>query len=299
MPAEIVAAGAVLWRGGADRVEIAVVHRPRYDDWSLPKGKVEPGESLPAAARREVLEETGFPVVLGRPLGQIGYRANGAYKTVDYYTGRAGDGAFSPNDEVDVLRWLPMAEALASLTYPHDRKVLRWFAADPSVVTTVFLVRHAKAGKREEWDGPDDLRPLTAAGVEQARQLRELLPHFGVDRVHAASPVRCGQTVQPVAEDLGVPVLDEPLLSEDGYWPDPVLATDRFLRIVASGGTPVVCSQGGVIPDLVSTLADAGEVRVTPISSRKGSVWLLSFTTGPHLFAADYFPSPTALPPTP
>ncbi|TDP97495.1 NUDIX hydrolase [Labedaea rhizosphaerae] len=293
MPAEIVAAGAVLWRPGG---EIALVHRPRYDDWSLPKGKVEPGESLPAAVRREVHEETGFACVLGRSLGQVGYRIGRDYKTVDYFAARAGDGEFAPNKEVDELRWLPVPDALALLTYQRDRGVVRWFAADPPTVATVLLVRHAKAGKREEWSAPDDLRPLSPAGVEQARQLRELLPHFGPDRVHSAPPVRCRSTVQAVADDLGVPVVDEPRLSENGYWANEDRGRERFLRIVAAGGTPVVCSQGGVIPDLVSALAEEGEVRLPSTRTKKGSMWLLSFTEGQRLFAADYFPSPDGLP---
>jgi 8-oxo-(d)GTP phosphatase len=293
VPAEIVAAGAVLWRPGGD---IAIVHRPRYDDWSLPKGKLEAGESVPAAARREVREETGYPCVLGRPLGQVGYRVGPHYKTVDYFSALAGDGEFSPNDEVDELRWLPVLDAMTLLSYQRDRGVVRWFAADPPAVTTVLLVRHAKAGKREEWTAPDDLRPLSPAGVEQARQLRELLPHFGPDRVHAAPPVRCRSTVQAVADDLGVPVIDEPRLSEVGYWANEDRGRERFLRIIEGGGTPVVCSQGGVIPDLVSALAEAGEVRLPSTRAKKGSLWLLSFTEGHRLFAADYFPSPDGLP---
>jgi 8-oxo-(d)GTP phosphatase len=114
---EILAAGAVLWRPG---VEIAVVHRPRYDDWSLPKGKLEPGESIWLAASREVREETGFSCTLGRYLAQHRYpvtRPEPATKVVDYFAARAGSGSFQPNDEVDALRWVSLTEAGNLLTH--------------------------------------------------------------------------------------------------------------------------------------------------------------------------------------
>ncbi|WP_020671132.1 NUDIX hydrolase [Amycolatopsis nigrescens] len=301
------AAGAVLWRrDGEGRLEIAVVHRPRYDDWSLPKGKLDNGETLAAAAVREVAEETGFPAVLGRHLGRIGYPVPGrdggtVPKTVDYFAARAGAGEFEPNDEVDELRWLAPERAESLLSRETDVRVLRTFCACPPELSTLLLVRHAKAGKRDEWNGDDDLRPLAAAGFRQAGAVRRMAALFGPDRVFSAPRLRCVQTVQGVAEDIGGEVRHERLFSEEGYWQDPVLGLARLLAIVAGGGTPVICSQGAVIPDVVSTLADRDGVvlpgtKSPAVSSKKGSLWLLSFLPpadgqGPRLADAAYFPS--------
>ncbi|AXB48638.1 NUDIX hydrolase [Amycolatopsis albispora] len=313
----------MLWRSAPGGTEIAVVHRPRYDDWSLPKGKLDPGETTAAAAVRELHEETGFRVVLGRFLKQVAYRVpapggDGTVgKTVDYFSARVASGEFTPNEEVDELRWLRPAEAEAILTRQGDVETLREFCALPADLTTVLLVRHAKAGKRDEWTGDDDLRPLSNAGLRQADGVRAVTTLFGPDRVLSAPRLRCVQTVQKVAEDLGTEVIQEHLLSEEGYWADPVLGLARFLAIAGDGGTPLICSQGGVIPDVVTQLAERDGVqldlrsRVTdaeqqrrPAPAKKGSLWLLSFrpaagNDGPRLAAATYFasqlPSPSPL----
>lgn len=295
------AAGTVLWRHGARGVvEIAVVHRPRYDDWSLPKGKLDPGETTPVAAVRETDEETGFSATLGRFLLRIEYTARGGPKTVDYFSARAAGGRFVPGDEVDELRWLPATEGETSLTYGTDVDVLREFLALPAELTTVLLVRHAKAGSKQSWPS-DDLRPLSDAGWRQTAALRVMLHAFGPDRVFAAPRVRCVQTVEDLADDLGVAIGHEPLLSQTGYPADPDAGLARLREIAAGGGTPVVCSQGEVIPRAVAALADADGVRLPPtkqdgnVASKKGSVWLLSFSpTTPKLMAATYLP--TALP---
>ncbi|MEV4054124.1 NUDIX hydrolase [Amycolatopsis sp. NPDC049688] len=307
MTQEVRAAGAVLWRVAGGVTEVALVHRPRYDDWSLPKGKLDPGETIAEAAVREVREETGFAAVLGRYLTRTAYPVPSKHgsgtvpKTVDYFAAEAATGEFTPNDEVDELRWLEPAAAEKALTRPEDVRVLRSFCELPVGLTTVLLVRHAKAGKRDEWTGDDDLRPLSEAGQRQAAALRRVLTLFGPDRVLSAPRLRCVQTVHGVAEDIGAEVRHEPLLSEEGYWPDPVLGVARLLALAGDGGTPVVCSQGGVIPDLVSTLADRDGVEIRAarggvVPSKKGSFWVLSFrpptnSEGPLLVAADYHPS--------
>jgi 8-oxo-dGTP pyrophosphatase MutT (NUDIX family)/phosphohistidine phosphatase SixA len=307
---QILAAGAVVWRpddrGG---IEVAVVHRPRYDDWSLPKGKLDPGETIPATAVREVAEETGFRAVLGRRLTTIHYDVPGrdgrrVPKTVEYFSAKAVGGAFEPSAEVDELRWLDPDQAQYLCTRDSDSEVLSDFRALPPELTTVLLVRHGKAGKREEWNGDDDLRPLAAAGMRQAEALRAMMPAFGPDRVFSAPRLRCVQTVQGIGEDLDVEVRQERLLSEEGYLADPVVGLARLLAIVTDDGVPVICSQGGVIPHAVSTLAERDGVALPrtkkdTVPCKKGSVWVLSFqgateNAGPKLVSADYYP--TALP---
>ncbi|MEV8480184.1 NUDIX hydrolase [Streptomyces sp. NPDC051173] len=114
------AAGCVLWRQGRD-VEIALVHRPRYDDWSHPKGKLKRGEEAAGCAVREVREETGMACVLGAPLPTARYEVGGRPKEVRYWEARAVSGAFTPSREVDALLWLPPAAARVRLTQERDR----------------------------------------------------------------------------------------------------------------------------------------------------------------------------------
>ncbi|MCT2584802.1 NUDIX hydrolase [Actinophytocola sp. S1-96] len=296
------AAGAVVWRPdpndrtGKD-VQLAVVHRPRYDDWSLPKGKLEPGEPAWAGAVREVAEETGSLVALGRHLGQVRYRVTRpvrATKVVDYYAARHTGGGFAPNEEVDELRWCSPQDAAELLSYHHDSGIVSSFTALPADLTTLLVVRHAKAGSRDQWDGPDVERPLSENGRRQLPALRALAGLYGADRVYSAPLVRCVDTVAGIADDAGVPVLDEPLLSEEAYQGAEERAVARLRELAAGGGTPVVCSQGGVIPDLLSRVAGDLPMPMRRLESKKGSVWALFFTVdgGARLVAADYVRRP-------
>lgn len=290
MTKKTAAAGAVLWRR-REELEIALVHRNRYDDWSLPKGKLEDGESTRVAAMREVAEETGAHAALGRFLGQIRYRVEAGRKTVDYFAARYLDGDFAPSEEVDELRWLPMAQARPLLSYDQDRAVVDTFAALPPEQTTLLLVRHAKAGSRSEWHEADELRPLSKTGQRQVPPVRVLGRLYGADRVYAAPLVRCVQTVQPIADDLDVKVAEELLFAERTYEGMAEPALRRLSEIVADGGVPVVCSQGGVIPDLVTRAAGPAGLPVKRVESKKGSVWALFFA-GTELVAADYIAVP-------
>lgn len=291
---EVVAAGGVLWRAGAAGApEIAVVHRPHYDDWSLPKGKLDRGERPIEAACREIGEETGFGVQVGPSLGTVHYLvavpgAASAPKVVHYFAARATSGEFVPNHEVDELRWVAPADA--RLTYPHDTDVVARFAALPHVSACVLLARHGTAGKRALWPGEDSLRPLNEAGQAQAHALARVMPWYAPQRILSADRVRCTQTVEPLAERLGLRIEVEPRLSEERHQYDPRGTIQLVRDLTRGGGVVAASSQGGVIPDVVTHLAHADGLHLEDVRSAKGSLWCLFFD-GPRLVAADYLPT--------
>ncbi|MGV9710411.1 NUDIX hydrolase [Gordonia sp. NPDC003424] len=291
------AAGGVLWRNAPDGgIEICLIHRPGHDDWSLPKGKAESGETLLATAVREIEEETGQQVRLGRHLKDVAYDLpNKDRKRVRYWSALAlGGSSFAPNAEVDELRWVDLADAPKLLSYRLDRTILTEFTRLPADTHSLLLVRHARAGRRSRYKGDDRLRPLDHLGRKQAQKLSGLSQLFGTELVHAADRVRCEQTVAPLAEALGVPIESEPTLSEEAYRSDPEKAHRRILEIAADrSAVHAVCSQGKVIPPLMQWWADHDGISLPNKRNRKGSVWVLSLVDG-RLVAADHIDSPLA-----
>jgi 8-oxo-dGTP diphosphatase len=273
----------------ADDVEVAVVHRPKYDDWSLPKGKVDPGEQMVVTASREVVEETGFSAACGRVVGEQRYQVAAGPKYVRYWAMQDVEGAFEAQEEVDVLRWLPLDAAAARLDYSHDRGLLNSFAALPPATTTILVVRHGRAGSKKHWKADDLLRPLDATGEVSADRLATVARCYRPRRVLAAEPVRCLQTVQPTAAALGLPVEVEPMLGKSAAGERARAAVRTVRGLVGDGASALVCSQGEVIGDLIRGLAEGGEVRLDALNARKGSVWALSFAGG-RLVDADYLP---------
>jgi len=285
------AAGGVLWQGDHADVRAALVHRSRYDDWTLPKGKVKDGEHPLLAGCREVVEETGISPVVGRRLPTTAYDVlqdgAAAPKRVDYWAMHARTGDFVPNEEVDDLRWMPLDDAADALSYPHDREVLRAFGSLPAHTTTILLVRHAKAGSKKAWKGPDRRRPLDAAGRKQARHLADVLPWFAPDRIVSADNVRCTQTVGVLARYLKRKVEKDAVFGEAAHKRHPGRAAAALRRLAGRGQCVVVSSQGGVIPDTLSRLAAEDGLDLGDIETPKGSVWALHFV-GPRLVAADH-----------
>lgn len=298
------AAGGVVWRPAADGgVQVCLVHRPRYDDWTLPKGKLEPGEHPMVAAVREVAEEADVYGVPQVRLPATRYRAQDGWpKVVDFWSMRAvANGGFQPNTEVDEVRWFGVDEAVRQVTYPHDVEVLTAYAELPQVTAVLGLVRHALAGKRSTWSGPDPARPLDADGWAQAHQLAPLLALLRPQRLLAASVRRCVQTLDPVADLLDLPIevdscFDEPTPGQDGT-ENALAAAGRLAELARSAPATVVCSQGKVIPQalaFLNTMAGGtagaragGTAGGEDLDWRtpKGEGWLLSFQ-GARLVAA-------------
>src|SRR6516165_1389868 len=250
----IQAAGAVVWRARAGGIETALVHRPRYDDWSFPKGKSLPGEHVLLTAVREVEEETGVRVALGRRLGSQRYLANGQPKRVAYWAARpVSPERFAPNDEVDSLAWLPLAAAREQLSYPRDHAVLDMFTDGPLDTAPVILLRHASAVAKKEWRkaGHDDLsRPLSDRGREQAAILAELLRCCAPAQVISSAAERCLATITPYADRAGVPVTAEPAFTADSGasdrgeddWAETLAARRRITGVIAAARPVVICA---------------------------------------------------------
>jgi 8-oxo-dGTP diphosphatase len=275
----IEATGGALWRpSDSGGIEIGLIHRPKYDDWSLPKGKIKSSEHPILGAVREVREETGFDVVVGRPLGEIVYEKDGSPKRVRYWAMRWVDGDFVPNDEVDEVAWLEPDEARKRLLPERDRSVLDELLRGPIATFPVVLARHGNAGERNSFEGPDRDRPLDAKGRRQAEGIGDLLDLYGVARVVSADVVRCLQTIEPYADRHGLAVDSDRAFSERGVAADADTSADRLVEIAATAVPAVVCSQGGAIPDLVDGLCELLGVETPPdLSVRKGALCVLHF----------------------
>jgi 8-oxo-(d)GTP phosphatase len=276
VPAEVRAAGAVLWRPNTDRsgVEVALIHRPRYDDWTFPKGKAKPGEHPLLNAVREVAEETGILPVLGRPLRPIFYQVKGAPKRVDFWAaspwpsrpagavtmpnGSAGGRAHkdvSADREVDKLEWLPVAGAARRLSYERDAAVLRGFAAGPIATVPFILLRHACAGRKGQGPANDLLRPLDELGAAEAGELAALLACFGPARVFSSPTARCVETVLPYAQLAGTTLTADPALI---WGATPAVASAgattraRLTALLDDRVPTIVCGHGETLPDLLA-----------------------------------------------
>jgi len=293
---EIHAAGMVLCRPSGSSREVALVHRPRYDDWSFPKGKLQPGEHRLLAAVREVAEETGRRAVLGRPLPTARYDSRGRPKRVDYWAGRpvpGGEDSFRPNDEVDAVDWLPVGVARGRLSYPRDAVILDDFAAGPAETLPLILLRHASAGSKQSWPGDDLDRPLDAEGAAVSDELALLLSCYGSGRVITSAAERCVATVRPYAAATGAKLEIEPALTagyHDGEpWPDDqaAAAAELVARITAGGLPAVVCAHRENLPPLLAAACAAlGADPPAGDPLRKGDFWVLNVADG-RLAAAE------------
>lgn len=273
----VYASGGLVLRRTGKGWEVLAVHRPRYDDWSLPKGKDEPGETPIETALREVWEETGVHGRLIAPLDEVDYTlADGRSKVVRYFAMTVESASpFSPNEEVDALRWLPAGEATRVLSYPHDAALVARIADEAlSRPRTVHLLRHAAAGSRVRWTGDDRLRPLSSRGERQAEAVAAALAGADIDRILSSPYRRCRQTVEPLAAMLGIEIEEVEALAE-GASLDDALA----LLTLVSDSTALLCSHGDLIPALLSETERCGADLATA-ECRKGSVWTINNSGG-------------------
>ena len=258
------AAGALLWRGHGDALEVALVHRPKYDDWSWPKGKLDDGETWPGAAVREVAEETGLHGQLGVPLPSSRYDVGSGDavrpKVVQYWAARvvAGDGQLA--HEVDEVEWLTPRAARRRLHYRRDLQQLAALECadgeDALDTWPLVVVRHASSVPRRRWKKPDARRPLDELGRESAQRLVPVLAAYRVQQVVTSDADRCSATVAPYAKATGARVRGRHGLSEEGFGDDPSRAPRTIDKLVARGEPAALCSHRPVIPALLAALAE-------------------------------------------
>jgi 8-oxo-dGTP diphosphatase len=280
------AAGGIVLRGEEGDRSVALVHRPRYGDWSFPKGKLEDGEDEASAALREVEEETGLRCHLGPIVGSVTYKdRRGRPKVVRYFQMDADGGVFAPNLEVDELRWVPVEDAARLLSYAHDRRLLRRVVGGTPAYA-LYVVRHAKAGVRAAWTAPDRERPLTRRGRKQARRLVERFQGLEIERILSSPFLRCIQTVEPLGEARGLPVEAAPALAEGASVDELLLALDSFID-----RPTVVCGHGREIESMIDRLERDGATIEGARGIAKGSVWVLD-RDGGRVVAAHYLPAP-------
>ncbi len=249
------AAGVVLTRGSGPGLQTLVLYRPLRRDWSLPKGKLDPGEHIIECAVRECDEETGIVPVLGVPLGRQRYEAMGRAKTVDYWHARPSQhNGFVPDDEVSEIRWVGIDEARALLTYRRDIEFVER-AQDLPETSPLIVLRHGAAVSRSDYSGEDDTRPLAGKGRSQARALAPLLEAYGVAEVRSSDAARCVATVRPFAHLQHATIDQEPIFSETGFERRPAAAADRFEALLADGRPTVLCTHRPVLPSLMESAA--------------------------------------------
>lgn len=287
-------AGAVLWQATDDGdVTIAIIHRPRYDDWSLPKGGVDAGESHIQAAFREVLEETGVKAVFGPEIGTVDYEVNGVTKEVRYWLAEADQfNAATPNpEEVDVIEWLSISDAINKLSNNDDREIVRMAEEFGFGSTPLVLLRHTKALKRDLWDGDDGDRPLEHVGQIQAAKIPAIYAPYAIEKIYSSDAIRCVQTIEVMAAEYGITPIYSSEISEFGFEKDSEKALDYALSVMLSDKSSVMCSHNPVLPKLVKKLIGKKNFKRLSAELKPGDSFVLHHRSG-EVIAVDWTPAP-------
>ena len=294
-PETIRAAGAVVWRRLSDELlQIALIHRPRYDDWSFPKGKAEEGESDISCAYREVLEETGYETIFGPELGSIQYKVDGVEKKVKYWSAQAIGNASKIMDEleVDQLIWVTLEDAYLKLTLDSDRKILKNFESFGADTNPLILLRHAKAVAREEWESDDGDRPLAHIGQIQAKRFLATMVPFAITEIYTSDAVRCYESIEQIARSLSINPVFSPSLSEYAFAKDKKSWNKLIQDILENQSTSLVCSHNPVIPEIVKKLIGKKNFKELDHDLLPGEAWILHHKDA-EVVAIDWLSAPT------
>ena len=294
---KIQAAGAVLWReADEDLIEIALVHRPKYMDWSLPKGKLNRGETHIAAAYREVLEETGYKSKFGPFLGTVNYKTDEVAKEVQYWSAKAYKlPETDPSaDEVDELRWISSVEAKNLLTNESDKEIVDKFLEIGAQTQTLILLRHAKALSRDEWQKDDEDRPLDQTGQIQAKNLPQYFLPFMLDQICSSDAMRCAETVLPLSQAIGRSITYVSDLSEYAFYKNKSAAYEDAKELIESEGAHLVCSHNPILPKMAEKLIGKKSFKSLKTELAPGDAIVLHFRDG-DVVALDWINAPSNL----
>ena len=290
----IQAAGAVLWRySKTKKIEIALVHRPRYDDWSLPKGKVEEKESHIACAYREVSEETGFKAIFGPEIGMATYKSPEGKKVVRYWSAQAvgeAEGSVDKN-EIDEILWLEVKDARKKLTLDDDREIVDFFIDFGVGTTPLVLLRHAKALKRSDWDGEDSDRPLDNLGQLQAKRLLHEFYPYNISEIHSSDAYRCMQTVEDLSRVLKLSCIIGLDLSEDAYSKDKEAALEYVYTLMKPDRNVLICSHNPILPKVLKNLVGKKYFKELDSKLEPAEAWVVHHRDG-EVVSVDWLEAP-------
>jgi 8-oxo-dGTP diphosphatase len=290
----IYAAGAVLWRYGAKkRIEIALIHRPRYGDWSLPKGKLDANETMIGCAYREVMEETGYCAIFGPEIGDATYVVEGVTKLVKYWSAQAiGEPTGKPNPtEVDEVLWLSPSDARKKLTLDDDRSIVDFFLEFGTGTTALVLLRHAKAIKREDWDGDDGDRPLGNIGQIQAKRLLSKYLPYAIKEIHSSDAMRCIETIEPMTRALQMHPIFSSDLSEYRFAKDKEVALDYAQDLMIRNESTIICSHNPILPKVLKKLIGKKNFKELDQKLEPAEAWVLHHRDG-EIIAIDWVSAP-------
>lgn len=273
----IKAAGTVVWRRNQeDEIEILLVHRPKYGDWSLPKGKAEIGETSSTTAYRETLEETGSKVKISRNLGKIDYETSDGLKSVNYWSAKYLETIGYPDpNEVDEIKWLELKEVAKNLSNESDHEIIQRFHKIDLDAKVLILLRHAKAFSRSEWRGKEEERPLNDIGQKQAQLLVPNLIPFQISEIHSSIATRCFETVDPIARTLEINYFFTDSLSEDIYQKKPNRVFKYIDRLLENSHSTLVCSHNPILPDYLQYKLIRQGFKVSDTYLKPGDAWLV------------------------
>ena len=290
----IYAAGAVLWRIGAKKkIEIALIHRPRYGDWSLPKGKLDANETMIGCAYREVMEETGHAAIFGPEIGDATYVVDGVTKLVKYWSAQAvGEPTGKPDPvEIDEILWLTPSDARKKLTLDDDRSIVDFFLEFGTGTTALVLLRHAKAIKREDWDGDDGDRPLANIGQIQAKRLLSKYLPYAIKEVHSSDAMRCIETIEPMTRALQMHPIFSTDLSEYRFAKDKEVALEYAQDLMNRNQSAIICSHNPILPKLLKKLIGKKNFKELDQKLEPAEAWVLHHRDG-EIIAIDWVSAP-------
>jgi 8-oxo-dGTP pyrophosphatase MutT (NUDIX family)/phosphohistidine phosphatase SixA len=292
----VYAAGAVCWRMSKGEIELAIVFRTKHKDWTFPKGKVDPGELLPETAVREVEEEAGIRIRLGRKLAVIDYELDsGETKEVHYWVSKVKDSAiakskFTANDEIEKVEWFTAKKAMKQLTYDHDRellaKTLEFYDQGELETRGLVILRHTSATPRASWAGEEAKRPLLPEGRQQAKRLVGLLDAYGPKRLVTSPWTRCQQTVAPYSKKTKRTLIERSQLTELANERGPRKTKNVIEDTFGQTKNALICSHRPALPTILETFSKYASKEITPaLTAEKtlapGEFFVLRVTTGP------------------